>query len=171
MRYLYYLEIKFKWIFGDFMFRACGVNPTLQLTRGHYTRNMAVWYIRTMAASGVALLLFLLGYSPSHSPAPAVVETPVAAPWQLGWWASEPAREAVETDKHTKKTDYVVHDLRREIAEIAGWNGAPGERNSRRMKHQGKKANVTPRRKWSVWCNAASGVIEVPEVDREGWAE
>lgn len=109
------------------MFRACGVNPTLQLTRGHYTRNMAVWYIRTMAASGVALLLFLLGYSPSHSPAPAVVETPVAAPWQLGWWASEPAREAVETDKHTKKTDYVVHDLRREIAEIAGWNGVPGE--------------------------------------------
>ncbi len=83
-----------------FTFRACGVNPTLQLTREQYTRNMAVWYIRTMAASGVALLLFLLGYYPSHSPAPAVVETPVAAPWQLGW-ASEPASQRVRRSRQT----------------------------------------------------------------------
>ncbi len=107
---------------------------------------MAVWYIRNMAACGVALRLFLLGYYHSirqrrrswRLPLQLQFSTLPFAPGNL----DEPAREPVETDKHTKKQTTLfticAERLRKSRVEIQ-----PGGRNSRRMKHQGKKANVT----------------------------
>lgn len=119
-------------------FRACGVNPTLKLTREQYTRNMAAW--------GVALLLFLLGYyHPIRQrrrwwrlPLQLQFSTLPFAPGNL----DEPAREAVETDKRTKKqtTLFTICAKRLRKSRVVM---EPGGRNSRRMKHQGKKANVT----------------------------
>ncbi len=167
MRYLYYLEIKFKWIFGDFMFRACGVNPTLQLTRGHYTRNMAVWYIRNMGGlRSCFTAVFVRLLSIPFASAGGGGDSRCSA---MATWMSQRVRRSRQTN--TQKNRLRCSRFAPRDCGNRGLKWSPGGRNSRRMKHQGKKANVTPRRKWSVWCNAASGVIEVPEVDREGWAE
>jgi len=154
-----------------FTFRACGVNPTLQLTGEQYTRNMAVWYIRNMGGlRSCFTAVFVRLLSIPFASAGGGGDSRCSA---MATWMSQRASAWGGRDRQThKKTDYVVHDLRREIAEIAGWNGAPGEETAVGWNTKARKRMlITPRRKWSVWCNAASGVIEVPEVDREGWAE
>jgi hypothetical protein len=111
-------------------FRACGVNPTLKLTREQYTRNMAVWYIRNMAAWGVALLLFLLGYNHPirqrrrwwRLPLQLQFSTLPFAPSNL----DGPAREAVETDKHTQNRLRCSPFAPRDYGN-RGLNWSPGE--------------------------------------------